>query len=706
MLYATARKLGFGRVLIETCCAAVGIGRDQTSAVSYNAMDGAGRIGGRDLRALLEVPGVKTQFAAWGFRVSEGEDAQEEEEDAQEEEDAHEEIEADADADADVDAGANRRGCAGAKKGSRHKKPVPDEYRGSGLSYKEYNDVMIKAGQEIRDAVQEGVAKYAAADIVRDAFSEKNLEVSARTLVRFADDPSRYPQRHGGAYFSEDFEKDLADGVRYLRSMNLPVYAWQVKETVRQHLVANGCVSLLKDGEVTDGWFRGFLSRRGLDTGNMQPLETTRAEWMTSHNYEKVFDSWAKIMTDPKNGLAEVNPSWNPRDPNSARLIILHPNRIGSFDETCIDPNQMDRRKTNLDKIVKGKGDDGSTVATKGKTKATGVFGRIGEFALPPFIIFGGSGTLQVRFLFEFVDENEIERVVPFQNIAPDEHGEPLETLYWSNNTGSMTSEACLRYLEKSIIPAYRAQGVRDEDGQRGILFFDGVGCHLSYVFLMTAKKAGIVCATRVPNSSSETQGEDTVHFRILKPEYFQQKGRRLAALVVGPPLNQGASLSHNDLKFTLPPAFNKAFTKANIAKAFASDGTVPWTQTPLWLAREREAEVARQQSIQDARSQLRDVRPAPEVAMLRAPAAQTPGAEGGARRGGVLGDDFDEEGSDAEANEETEEAAARPGAIVGASHFRFADSSPAWTCSSSRSRLRSRSRMQVLRNCVPSSRG
>jgi len=370
-------------------------------------------------------------------------------------------------------------------------------------------------------------------------------------------------------------------------------------------------------------------------------------------------------MTDPKIGLAKVNGDWNPADPKSERLVILHPNRIGSFDETCCDPNQMDWRKTNMDKIVKGKGDDGSTVATKGKTKATGVFGRICEYSLPPFIIFGGSGTVHTHFVFEYVDKHEKKKVVPFENIAPDEHGKPLDTLYWSNKTGSMTSESCLTYLQRGIILAFRAQGVCDEDGRRGILFFDGVGCHLSYTFLITTKEAGIACATRVPNSSSETQGEDTVHFRILKPEFFQQKGRRLQALVAGPPVNRGASLSHNDLKYTLPPAHNKAFTKANIAKAFAADGTVPFTQTPLWLARDREAETARQQRIQDSRRELRAVRPAAEVAILGGPAAPAPGAEAGARRGGVRVDD-DEEGSDAEADDEAEEAVARPGAIVG----------------------------------------
>jgi hypothetical protein len=223
-----------------------------------------------------------------------------------------------------------------------------------------------------------------------------------------------------------------------------------------------------------------------------------------------------------------------------------------------------------------------------------------------------------------------------------------------------------MTYLQRCLIPAYRAQGVRDEDGHRGILFFDGVGCHLSYKFLITAKEAGIVCATRVPNSSSETQGEDTVHFRILKPEYIMQKGRRLQALVLGPPVNSGASLSHNDLKFTLPRAHNKAFTKVNIAKAFAADGTVPWTQTPLWIARKREAEMRRQQEIQNSRRGLRAVRPAAEVAMLGGPAARVPGAEGGARRGGVRFDDVDEEGSDAEEDDEAEEEVARPGAIVG----------------------------------------
>ena len=137
MLYATARKRGFGQVQILKCCVAVGIGRDQIQAVSYHALDTPGREGGRDLRDLLEVPGVRTQFEAWGFPVSDVE-----EEDTSGEEDAEEETAAagcGGGGGDDVDAGANRRGRAGAKNGSRHTKPVQDEYRGSGLSWKDPN---------------------------------------------------------------------------------------------------------------------------------------------------------------------------------------------------------------------------------------------------------------------------------------------------------------------------------------------------------------------------------------------------------------------------------------------------------------------------------------------------------------------------------------------------------------------------------------
>ena len=239
MLYATAKKGGLGQVLITWCCAAVGIGADQTATVSYHAQNLPRRIGSLDLHDLLEVPGVKTQLAAWGFRVSDVE-----EEDAQEDEVAQEETVArvggGGGGGGDVDAGANRRRRAGAKKGSRHAQPVPDEYRGSGLSYKDYNDVMMRAGDDIRVAVQGGLRKFSAAEEVRAGIMRENpkLQVSVRTLVRFADDPSRDPARQGGTYFCEEFEEDIADGVRYLRAVNLPTYVWQVKETVRQHLVA------------------------------------------------------------------------------------------------------------------------------------------------------------------------------------------------------------------------------------------------------------------------------------------------------------------------------------------------------------------------------------------------------------------------------------------------------------------------------------
>ena len=73
-------------------------------------------------------PGSETQVAAWDLRVSDvEEEVASEEEDASEAEDAEEEIAACGGGGVgEVDAGANRRGHAGAKKGSRHAQPVQD----------------------------------------------------------------------------------------------------------------------------------------------------------------------------------------------------------------------------------------------------------------------------------------------------------------------------------------------------------------------------------------------------------------------------------------------------------------------------------------------------------------------------------------------------------------------------------------------------
>lgn len=40
-----------------------------------------------------------------------------------------------------------------------------------------------------------------------------------------------------------------------------------------------------------------------------------------------------------------------------------------------------------------------------------------------------------------------------------------------------MNLDLMLDYLMWCILPAFRARGVKDEDGKRGMLFFDGVGC-------------------------------------------------------------------------------------------------------------------------------------------------------------------------------------------------------------------------------------
>ena len=86
--------------------------------------------------------------------------------------------------------------------------------------------------------------------------------------------------------------------------------------------------------------------------------------------------------------------------------------------------------------------------------------------------------------------------------------------------------EKCEDYTNKVTLPAMGA--ISTEPQNQGVEVIDGCGCHISYNRMRMALERGLCVVLRVPHSTSVTQGEDTVLFRVLKPLFQKAKCRRL----------------------------------------------------------------------------------------------------------------------------------------------------------------------------------
>ena len=652
---------GFAKTQLQ-CAEAAGLENPdgEIANVSYNA---------KTLRQIDAVGcvGVVDQLTSWGYDALAAFQPESEEESEESEEESEEEHEEEHER--GTDAGANRRERGGRRRkaaGANGDTEVDGNYRGSGFTFERYRQLVTSGVRELEERIERGEVKYRAANAVCDLLKEKEgFSISSRTLVRYRSAPGSIPCRGGGGYFSQEFEVALADIIRWYRSMNLPVFISDVIEMVYEALQEAGVSDALKDGSVSKGFVQRFIERHALGTAKIQPLEAKRAEWMTAANYKVVFDNWAKIAVD-QCGIAERNENFSEDTEGDNMVVGLDLNRCASFDETELAMSQMASAGSKDDRgVTAGKGDDGTCNSTKSMAKATGVFGRIGTSALPPFIIFGGSNTVHAAHFFEGADGEPKDGVHAFENVACGEDGKPVATLYAANPKGAMNMDLMLDYLQSCILPAFRARGVKDEDGKRGLLFFDGVGCHLGYEFVRRAKEAGIECCLRVPNTSAEAQGEDTVLFRVLQPKFRRAKRGRQKAVALET-RNPAYQLSLDDLKFALPEAFNLAFTIDKALSAWRYDGVGGYedqsgfTRTPYWAAVRREKEAARQLEIQRNRQRLQAVEPNTGAGRggghVRVPGLEEPGAEEG---------DDDDDGDDAERAAAREEAAAtKPGVV------------------------------------------
>ncbi len=113
-----------------------------------------------------------------------------------------------------------------------------------------------------------------------------------------------------------------------------------------------------------------------------------------------------------KAGVAVLNPDFDPVVPYSQEILITHPERIWSYDETKMELDCTKGGKGKSDAIVtSGSGDDNIVVVTKSNKCASAVCSRLGDGrALPVFMCFAYGESYAHAWAPHFVCEDILDK--------------------------------------------------------------------------------------------------------------------------------------------------------------------------------------------------------------------------------------------------------------------------------------------------------
>jgi len=376
-----------------------------------------------------------------------------------------------------------------------------------------YEDLVAEA-TELVAKTPSGHKMKTAKTFVSQKFTPLGLKPpTVRHLLKLSNsNPGERPRPLGGTFWTRKEEEQVRLFVKELRARRLYVSPDLVL-AYADALVPETDERRLQLGEngLTRGVWPGLATRVGVETGTSQNLDTVRARWATSVNYRRWYENMYEDLV--KERLAEPNPEYDPQNPRAhPRLRWLRPEAIASGDETDIslggDPGKSKKERG---VFLKSSIDTRDVASTKGGKKISWLYGRTGTGKmLPPFVVYGGA----VKIKPEWASHEDFTDV-------RDQNGVVIPAMWRANQAGSVDSNMFREYITGVIIPSMQGAGVRNEDGYRGFYLLDGCQTHLSNPeTTKLLKAAGICLYMRVPNTSSESQGEDTVVFRCVRASY------------------------------------------------------------------------------------------------------------------------------------------------------------------------------------------
>lgn len=132
-----------------------------------------------------------------------------------------------------------------------------------------------------------------------------------------------------------------------------------------------------------------------------------------------------------------------------------------------------------------------------------------------------------------------------------------------------MTKEIMLHWLKECLIPSLPAAR---SAARRALLLMDGLSFHYGCEFIEACKEAHIEVMLRVPHSTRDTQGEDRVNFKILKPKYQAalglSRGKAGMYSILFQPVGTKGKMLYADMAEALTKAFASAFDEDNCRNA------------------------------------------------------------------------------------------------------------------------------------------
>ena len=434
-------------------------------------------------------------------------------------------------------------------------------------AWDEYCQAYIKAGQLV---AHKGLSKRRAAQQTSEEFK---VHISPTTALRAAEHPGMPPSKPGRQLIlGELVENRLEMLCLVLREMRIPIFQAMVLNYANSLIKGTAQADLFKHKEVRKHWYYHWLHRcKRLKTGNIRPLEITRAKWATAANALTHYNQLAELLVEL--GLAVRNPSFKEDEPKSEPIKLIKPERVFSMDETRLTNDTSECSKAKSCRIVLGaQDDDGSTLVNKGGGDGTGIGGSSADGRdTPAFIIFANN----IIHAGE-QDADVADHVRPAcRRQDPSNPSSALPCRFWANLKGGVTGDLGIRYIRGCVEPCLPDLSPENP----AVLIMDGHGSHFTLDLLEYCRALGLHVVLRPPHTTHVLQGEDVEHFAVFKPLYQQKK-----LLLMGERLFQGKSrLTAGDLLLCAKEAWERAFDLEHTLKAWAKIGISPFTRCVYW---------------------------------------------------------------------------------------------------------------------------
>jgi len=179
----------------------------------------------------------------------------------------------------------------------------------------------------------------------------------------------------------------------------------------------------------------------------MRPLELTREAWYTENNLADYFDVSKDVLLNA--GDAIINPNYDHTEVFSQEILIPHPERVCSYDETRLELDYTTHGKIKGDRYINtGENENGEVIVSRNSKTASAVCGRLGDGkSLLVFIVFASGDEHDAMKTPEISEPSRAHNIV-------DKNGNPIVRRYTSNVKGTVNDTFCADFIETVLHPA------------------------------------------------------------------------------------------------------------------------------------------------------------------------------------------------------------------------------------------------------------